>query len=348
LRDGGWVLVVAALLVLAFLAWAFAGVFAGHRPIGGGDVASYGFDLSTATVPEAEFVATGQPRDFLRPLVVTEAMPVSAMVEFNRTHRKRYVVGDDRVIGVTVGGASRAYPLSVVEAHEVVEDTLGGIPIAVTYSPFCDSVVVFDRRLGDRTVRLGVSGLVRDANTLLHDHAATPGDSSLWQQIDGRALAGPAAKAGTRLERIPGVIVTTWNDWLAARPDASVMRRDEANVRLYQNISYRRAHESTALGFPVDPLPEPATGLKDAVLVLDDGTTRRAYAIDEARRQGLTAWAVRHGDRDLVIDLPAIPGTARLRGDLTGLESVPCFWFAAHASLGVPAESLVRPGVSAR
>ena len=75
--------------------------------------------------------------------------------------------------------------------HEVVNDIVGGIPIAVTYSPLCDSVAVFSRAAGDEVVDLGVSGYLYNSNTLLYDRRRQPATSPLWTQLDGEVVSEP-------------------------------------------------------------------------------------------------------------------------------------------------------------
>lgn len=349
-RAGGWVLLVAALLCAALLVWAFAGILAGHRPQGGATLDAYGFDLSACAVPTDELVPTGEPRDFVRTFEVRESMPATEMLEFNRTHRKRYIVSDDRVLVVALGGETRAYPLSVVQAHEVVQDTLGGVPIAVTYSPFCDAAVVFDRRVGDTTLDLGVSGLVREANTVLYDRQPSGTGESLWQQLDGRAIAGPAATRQERLVQVPGTYVTTWSDYLAAVPSGTVMRRDEGNTLLYQRISYRREHESGEVAFPLRRLSGgDVAGLapKSRVLVLTRGASRAVVPIDELRGGGDIDIAVPLGGQDVLLHLPRVGGTARIGGP-GDVEAVQTFLFAARSLLDVDASEIVMPTAADR
>jgi hypothetical protein len=346
-RDGGWVVLLAGVVCAALLAWALAGVFAGHRPIGGDDLASYRFDLTHLLVPESELVPTGHPRDFLRVLADAGSMRGEEVADFNARH-KRYLVSGDRVAGVEIDGERRAYPLSVLQAHEAVEDTLAGVPILVTYSPLCDAVAVYDRRLGDETLSFGVSGIVRNANTIYFerrdDERATP--PSLWQQIDGRAIAGPAAARGERLRPIGTVSLARWADWIAAHPETTVILRDEGRVRFYRNISYERMHERPEIGFPVAPLPaadswEP----KRRVVVVESADAR--IVVDADRIAGA-------GAEGLAIELPT--GVVRLRpsgergGYLLampppeGVRVLPSFWFAAHALLGADdAERLPNP-----
>lgn len=342
IRDGGWAILLAIAIVVALLAWALAGVVAGHRPIGGGDLASYGFDLSTAIVPLEDLTPSGQPRDFLRPLEVAATMPGRAMVDFNASVRKRYVVSGDRVIGVILNGEARAYPLAVIEAHEIISDTLAGVPIAVTYSPFADAAVVYDRRVGEQTLALHVSGILRDANTIYYD-ARLPRDTtppSLWQQLDGRAIAGPAAVRGERLQSVGQVSVTTWADWLAAHPDTTVIARDEGLVRLYQSISYDREHARPELDFPVTPLPpEHSLAAKDRVLVFRRNASRTAVPLAAVAAAPDRTLEVDVGGTTVRLVAGAVPGTCRIEGP-EDLRSISCFWFAAHASLGVEVNEL--------
>ena len=114
-----------------------------RRPPGDGqDPATYGFDLTTCLVSR-ELVVAGQRH---RDLIGSLDDPTGAKVDgLGRDSGGGYLVPTDRVIGVSIAGESRAYPLMLLKLHELVNDTLGGVPILVTYSLLCDSVVVFDR-----------------------------------------------------------------------------------------------------------------------------------------------------------------------------------------------------------
>jgi hypothetical protein len=332
-RDGGWVLALAGALCLALVAWAMSGVVAGHIPIGGGDVASYKFDLSHATIPAEELVPTGQPRDFMRPLIVGETMTVADMPRFNAENR-RYLVSGDRVVGVRIGDAVRAYPIAVLNGHEVVEDVLGGVPILVAYSPPSDAAAVFDRRIGERTLSFGLSGLVRAANSVLYDVGSeTP---SLWQQATGEAIAGPAAERGERLRPIPEVFITTWADFAAAFPSADLPRRNDELRRRYQRISWERAHQAPEIGFPLPRPTDPTLPVKSPVLVVDAGGERFAIALERVRaRAGDRPWTIEFGGA--VLEIAPHPGhrtAARVSVRSGTVDAIrPMFWFAADALL---------------
>jgi hypothetical protein len=171
---------------------------------GGNDPAAYGFDLANLA-PEARttLVGSGNPRDFLTAYDMPATIPGTEMVRFNGERRSKYVVTADRVAGVVVNGAARAYPLAVLNGHEVVNDVLGGVPIAVTFSPLTDSVVVFDRRVGGEERLFRVSGLLWNSNLVMYDVPADPARragavASLWSQLGMRAIAGPAAAGPVR------------------------------------------------------------------------------------------------------------------------------------------------------
>jgi hypothetical protein len=334
-RDGGWVLVLAALLSLGVAVWGLSSAVLGKRPIGGNDLASYQFDLTNSLVSVTELIPSGQPRDFLRTLTVREVMPASGMVAFNEATRKRYLVTLDRVVGVVIDGAARAYPLYLLNGHEIIEDTLNGVPIAVTYSPFCDAAVVYDRRVRGETLSFGVSGVLRNANTLLYERGSA--QPSLWQQLDGRAITGAHADAADQLTPIAGTCITTWADWIAVHPDSDVPRRDEGNVQLYQRISYERSHIEPTIEFPVTPPPSAVLRPKAPVVVIDANGERAAFSLEKIRAAASAGrWNATLGGVELQFALPAEPPAAARVTAPNGEPIVvrPCFWFAANTLLG--------------
>jgi hypothetical protein len=337
-RSGGWVLLVMALLVLAVLAWALAGPILGHRRVGDGrTVESYGFALEPAVVPVSEIVPSGEPRDFLPAFRALGTMPGSDMEAFNARKRRKYVVSSDRVIGVSIGGETRAYPITLLNGHEIALDELGGVPIAVTYSPLGDSVAVYDRRVDGKTLDFGVSGLLRNANLLLYDAGDTP---SLWSQYEGRAVAGPMA--GRELVRIPGTCVTTWADWLATHPETTVTMRDEGQLDRYRQINYDRYFESPRIDFPlVRDLPEvDGLGPKSPVVLLERGDATAIVPLERFRRKGETARiAIPLDDATVTLVIPDRTGAWRLEGGV-GTVARSSLWFLPGVTIG-EARSLI-------
>ena len=329
-RSGGWVIALAGVLVLLILVWAFAGILMGHRPKGDGQsVDTYGFDLSNLRTNGGAFVASGNPRDFFQSLDQPQVLPGHEMLAYNAKLRSKYVVTADRVIGVEINGKSRAYPLTVMNVHEVVNDELAGVPIAVTFSPLCDSAIVFDRRVNGKPLQFGVSGLLLDSNLVMYDKQAdvvahtsldpqdakpatqvsmntdqsppvsVPSASSLWSQMAATAIAGPAV--GTALTQIPNVNVCTWKHWLATHPTTEVILPDAQDEKRMKKISYSRYLLSSRLEFPIGrkattntlinpSLDKPATMPdKMPVIAITAGGETRVITLREAADRGADA-----------------------------------------------------------
>ncbi len=262
LGSARWVIalsIAASLGVAIFALW--GPLHGATAPIGNGrDPATYGFDLSNLNVPRELLVGSGQPRDFLQPLDDPKTISGSEVAPRNAAERQKYAVSTDRVVGVIVGGETRAYPLQLLNVHEVVHDTLGGVPIAVTYSPLCDSAVVFDRRVGDRTLRFGISGLLLNNNLVMYDlppdrNGANPTQPSLWSQLAFRAIAGPAASENAQLTIAPGTQICTWAAWLLLHPETTVALPADGDRRRMKGTDYERYWLDGKVQFPVGTIP---------------------------------------------------------------------------------------------
>jgi hypothetical protein len=139
----------------------------------------------------------------------------------------------DFVIGVEIEDDARAYPVKLLALHEVVNDVVGGRPIVVTWCPLCSSALVFDRRVGGKTLTFGVSGFLYQANQVLYDIQTR----SLWSQLATGAVTG--AMRGQRLELLPAV-EQPWSAWRAAQPTTRVLsiRRDQFASRFVHPYTY--------------------------------------------------------------------------------------------------------------
>ena len=115
------------------------------------------------------------------------------------------------VMSLAIAGEARAYPLRILIWHEIVNDTVGGTPVSVTFCPLCNSGVVFDRRVAGEVTTFGTteSGKHRDVRL---------GDESWWQQFEGRAIVG--VRAGTELKRLPARL-ESYAEFVARHPDGS-------------------------------------------------------------------------------------------------------------------------------
>lgn len=192
----------------------------------------------------------------LNPDDITGVTPIDAIPAL--TDPQRIKVGeadplpdDARLIVVTRGNETVAYPLLLLNYHEVINDVVGETPIAVTYCPLCDAAAVFDRRIaytkadgesGRQTLRFGVTGLLGHGNVLFYDK----GDRALWSQLQMEAISGP--HVGTRLETLP-FSMSTWSEFSHQHDAASVATLDTPYARDYFNSPYKDYLRSTGLLF---------------------------------------------------------------------------------------------------
>ena len=320
---------------LSMLTWGVVSAIKGPSLLGDGyDPSTYGFDLSSLVVEPSHVVASGNSRDFLLPYrdpKYVSGKSVSGMNASRKRSWQKEVVSSDRVIGVSINGESRAYPLFIVNAHEIILDELGGVPIAVTYSPLIDGVGVFIRERNGETVDFGVSGLLLDSSLLFYEVVDVAESSSLYEQMSGRAILGP--RVNTTLERVPGVAIYRWDLWLKDHPDSTVILRDPGSLGRYKRISYERYFDGNS--WLVTPRGEIPQGAKDRMLGVREAGTEEWTVLDlealraEADQQLIVERII--GDTPLRIELPSGLGkvnTVRiLEGtDLEFLPSLRISW----------------------
>lgn len=123
---------------------------------------------------------------------------------------------DEPVIGVSINGQSRAYSVYLLNSHEVVNDTVGGIPVAITWCPLANLAVVFKRQVGDTIRTFEASGSLLKNTVVLLDYRT----DSLWTALSGQAVVGPSF--GERLEMLPSWQKVHWETWLRMHPDTTV------------------------------------------------------------------------------------------------------------------------------
>ena len=117
------------------------------------------FDLHS--VPYTEILPGGPPRDGIP--------PIDSPVFFIANNAPDYMRAQEPVIALEIDGEAKAYPLAMLIRHEIVNDVLAGIPVAVTYCPLCNTALVFDRRVGERVLDFGTSGNLRKSDLVMWD-----------------------------------------------------------------------------------------------------------------------------------------------------------------------------------
>jgi hypothetical protein len=159
-----------------------------------------------------------------------------------------YLKDDDLVFGVSINGDARAYPLRIMGWHEMFNDVIGGVPVALAYCTLCGSGILFETRLPGREKPFvfGSSGFLYRSNKLMFDRET----NSLWNQFTGRPVVGPLTETSLELQQRP-VVITTWAEWRAANPDTRALSLETGFQRDYGSGEvYKEYFASQDLMFP--------------------------------------------------------------------------------------------------
>ncbi len=145
-------------------------------------------DWSKRSVPFDEILSGGPPRDGIPPI---------DRPAFETADQIDNIADTEPVIGLIKNGEAKAYPLRILMWHEIVNDAIGGVPVAVTYCPLCNSSIVFDRRVDDRVLSFGTTGRLRKSDLVMYDRQT----ETWWQQFLGEGIIGEMT--GIKLVTIP-------------------------------------------------------------------------------------------------------------------------------------------------
>lgn len=149
---------------------------------------------------------------------------------------------NEPVLALDIDGDVRAYPVQILMWHEIVNDTVAGIPVAVTYCPLCNSALAYERRVDDKVVEFGTSGSLWNSALVMYDRQT----ETLWSHFTGQAIVGELT--GTELETYP-VATVPWGVWRNANPDGLVLSRDTGFDRDYGRNPYPGYDDVTSQPF---------------------------------------------------------------------------------------------------
>ena len=221
-------------------------------------------DFAKTAVDLSEIMSGGPPKDGI-PAIDAPKFTALSNVDIPET---------EPVIGLLLGGEARAYPLRVLMWHEIANDEIGGVPVAVTYCPLCNAAVVFDRRVGDRVLDFGTTGKLRHSDLVMYDRQT----ESWWQQFEGRAIVGELT--GTRLKIIPARLESLAS-FAARAPEGKVLVPNNPEARNYGLTPYSGYDLSGAPFLYRGEFPKNVMPL-DRVVRIDS----RAWALAYVRQRG--------------------------------------------------------------
>ncbi len=180
--------------------------------------------------------------------VVKDGIPALVNPSLVAAAEAGYLTQDELVFGVEIDGDARAYPLRIMDWHEMFNDVIGSVPVALAYCTLCGSGILFETQREGEAAPLvfGSSGFLYRSNKLMYDRRT----NSLWNQFTGRPVVGPLTGSGIELKVRP-VAITTWRDWQARHPDTRVLSLETGHVRDYRpGAPYGDYFASPDLMFP--------------------------------------------------------------------------------------------------
>ncbi len=308
-------------LALACLVGLVAGTLA-HADAGLWTREGWKTDFSRAAIDLDEILSGGPPRDGIPSIDDPKFAPAATIT----------TVGDrEPVIRLALGDDIRAYPLQVLTWHEIVNDEIGGVPVAVTYCPLCNAAIVFDRRLDGRTLEFGTTGKLRNSDLVMYDRQT----ESWWQQFTGEAIVGELT--GRRLELLASRIVA-FETFRTDNPDAPVLVPNDPGLRAYGRNPYA-GYDSAARPFLYrGDLPDNISPMARVVVVRTHDRPI-IVSLDRVREQGFErdGYRIRYlGGVASALDTAAIAkgrdvGTVRVTRNGKDVAHDITFAFVAHA-----------------
>jgi hypothetical protein len=188
-----------------------------------GATAEFRTDFSKHVVPYREILSGGPPKDGIPALDHPRFVGVP--------EADRWLTADEPVIALQVGADARAYPVQILIWHESVNDTVGGVPLAVSYCPLCNTAIAFERTVHGRVLDFGTTGRLHFSNLIMYDRQT----ETWWQQATGLAIAGTLT--GTQLV-FRSAALLSWAAFKAAHPSGRVLSRDTGYHRPYGENPY--------------------------------------------------------------------------------------------------------------
>ena len=224
-----------------------------------------GFDLSNSTIDSNLILAGGPAKD---------GIPAIDQPKFIAAKNAKYLKPVDRILGIKMNGISKAYPIAILNWHEIVNDDINGSKFSITYCPLCGTGVAFSSKVKDRTLNFGVSGLLYNSDVLLYDRQT----ESLWSQIKSQSISGELQ--GEKLTRLP-ITHTSWSNWKKTHPETLVLSDKTGFSRDYSRDPYSGYEQSRATYFQVTNKAPDYYHPKERVLGLEVNNMFKAYPFSE-------------------------------------------------------------------
>lgn len=249
-------------------------------------------DMGSAVFPPplvdtSGIISGGPPPDGIPPIDEPLFIDVAAADE--------WISDEEPVVVIDVNGDVRAYPVQVMIWHEIVNDVVGGVPVAVTYCPLCNSAISYVRTIEGQETTFGTSGRLFASALVMYDRAT----ESLWTHFDGRAVVG--VLTGRRLEPVASPLLS-WGDFKNSHPEGLVLDREETGFRRpYGDNPYQGYDNPSSFPFLFSGDVDERSAAMQRVVGVRDDDAARAWSLEAISGEAAAATNTELGDRPLVI-----------------------------------------------
>ncbi len=233
-------------------------------------------DPGFADFLQADFPTTIRTEEILWGGVVVDGIPALDNATMIPATEADYLEPGEPVFGISINGDHRAYPLRILDWHEMANDVVGGVPISLAYCTLCGAGIAYDGRASNgETYTFGSSGFLFRSNKLMYDRQTR----TLWNQLTGEPVLGELVRTDIKLSLLP-VVVTTWESWLTQHSDTVVLDLDTGYQRPYTpGAAYGDYFAFDDTMFPVWQRNE-LLSAKDRIYALQVNGIPKAYPVD--------------------------------------------------------------------
>jgi len=221
------------------------------------------------SVPLDEILGGGPPKDGIPSIDDPQFVSIDGVEDF---------LNDDSIgLGISLNGEARFYPYQILVWHEIVNDSIGGTPILVSYCPLCATAIVFSPIVDGDVQEFGTSGKLWQSNLVMYNRTGDESTESLWSQVLGEAILGGAT--GEKLEIIPSDTIKL-GQWKDRYPDTKVLSRDTGALRSYGTDPYGDYYTSAGTIFPTSATGDNRLHPKTLVIGVEINGKFKAYEKD--------------------------------------------------------------------
>jgi len=265
------------------------------------------------SIPLDEILSGGPGKD---------GIPAIDNPKFTSAKEAVFLDDNDTGLGLTVNGESRFYPYRILVWHEIVNDTIAGRPVLVTYCPLCATGIVFERKVEGVVQEFGVSGKLWRSNLLMYNRAGSESNESLWSQVLGEAVLG--VHTGQKLAVVRSDVVR-FGDWKSAHPDTKVLSPETGTIRDYGRDPYGDYYTSESVSFGAT-FNDTRLHPKAFVHGIEIDGQFKAYS-DEALKTMTGTLTDTFAGKEIIITRTD-SGEIGFTADGEALASIPGFWFS--------------------